>query len=277
MSRALSSEPANPGPVPEPDPVPDPNPVPELVEGWGRVLVIMPTYNEAANLENVAGHLLRTVKGVDVLVVDDSSPDGTGELADRLASVDARIHVLHRSEKEGLGRAYLAGFAWARAAGYDVVVEMDADGSHPAETLPAMLDALAGNMPRPGLVIGSRWIRGGSVQNWPRRRLFLSRSANIYARIALGMPVYDITAGFRAYPIDVVTKLATDVDSHGYSFQIEMALRVFEAGLPIVEVPIVFREREAGSSKMSRGVVVEAMAGVTRWGLQRVFGRRPRA
>jgi dolichol-phosphate mannosyltransferase len=266
MSRALSSEPA----------LPEPDPVPELVEGWGRVLVIMPTYNEAANLRNVAGHLLRTVAGVDVLVVDDSSPDGTGELADDLASAEPRIHVLHRSEKDGLGRAYLAGFAWARAAGYDVVVEMDADGSHPAETLPAMLDALADNTPRPGLVIGSRWIHGGSVQNWPRRRLFLSRSANIYARLALGMPVHDITAGFRAYPIDVVTKLATDVDSRGYSFQIEMALRVHEAGLPIVEVPIVFREREAGSSKMSRGVVVEAMAGVTRWGLQRAFGRRPR-
>jgi dolichol-phosphate mannosyltransferase len=251
----------------------------------------MPTYNEAENLEQVAGHLLSTVAHVDVLIVDDASPDGTGALADRLAATDPRIHVLHRPAKDGLGRAYLAGFALAREEGYAIVVEMDADGSHPAETLPALLDALVADGGeggsegggagarggRPGLVIGSRWVPGGSVLNWPRRRLWLSRSANVYARIALGIPVHDVTAGYRAYPIEVVTELASDVDSRGYSFQIEMALRVFEAGYPIVEVPIVFREREAGASKMSRGVVVEAMAGVTRWGIQRRFGGRGRA
>jgi dolichol-phosphate mannosyltransferase len=239
--------------------------------GWGRVVVIMPTYNEIDSLARVAGHLLQTVPGVDLLVVDDHSPDGTGALADRLAAENPRAHVLHRSTREGLGPAYLAGFAWARDAGYDIVVEMDADGSHPAETLPVMLDAL-GAVPRPGLVIGSRWMPGGSVVNWPRSRLLLSRTANLYARLALRMSTRDITAGYRAYPIDVVTAISSDVSSHGYSFQIEMALRVFDLGLPIVEVPIVFREREAGSSKMSSSIVREAMIGVTRWGWQRRFG-----
>jgi dolichol-phosphate mannosyltransferase len=240
---------------------------------WGRVLVIMPTYNEIDSLGRVAGHLLDTVPGVDLLVVDDRSPDGTGDLADTLAAANPRAHVMHKEDRDGLGPAYLAGFAWAREAGYDIVVEMDADGSHPAEMLPEMLDAL-GHVPRPGLVIGSRWMPGGSVVNWPRSRLLLSRAANLYARLALRMPTRDITAGFRAYPIDVATAISSEVSSHGYSFQIEMALRVFDLGLPIVEVPIVFREREAGSSKMSASIVREAMLGVTRWGLQRRFGGR---
>jgi dolichol-phosphate mannosyltransferase len=240
---------------------------------WGRVVVIMPTFNEIDSLARVAEHLLTAVPGVDLLIVDDSSPDGTGALADRIVAANPRAHVLHRTTREGLGPAYLAGFAWAREAGYEVVVEMDADGSHPAETLPAMLDAL-GRIPRPGLVIGSRWIPGGSVVNWPRSRLLLSRAANLYARIALGMPTRDITAGYRAYPMDVLTAISSDVSSHGYSFQIEMALRVFDLGLPIVEVPIVFREREDGSSKMSASIVREAMLGVTRWGLRRRLGGR---
>lgn len=238
---------------------------------WGRVLVIMPTFNEIESLARVAGHLLDAVSDVDLLVVDDQSPDGTGELADWLAARNPRVSVLHRASREGLGRAYLAGFEWARNAGYDVVVEMDADGSHPAETLPEMLDALS-TAPRPGLVIGSRWVAGGAVVNWPRSRLLLSRTANTYARLALRMPTRDITAGFRAYPIDVVTAITSDIDSRGYSFQIEMALRVFDAGYRIVEVPIVFREREDGVSKMSTSIVIEAMTGVTRWGLQRRFG-----
>jgi dolichol-phosphate mannosyltransferase len=233
----------------------------------------MPTFNEIDSLARVAGHLLETVPGVDLLVVDDSSPDGTGALADGIAAANPRAHVLHRATREGLGPAYLAGFAWAREAGYDVVVEMDADGSHPAEALPALLDALA-STPRPGLVIGSRWMHGGSVVNWPKSRLLLSRTANLYARIALGMPTRDITAGYRAYPINVVAAISSAVSSHGYLFQIEMALRVFDLGLPIVEVPIVFREREAGSSKMSASIVREAMTGVTRWGLQRRFCAR---
>jgi dolichol-phosphate mannosyltransferase len=233
----------------------------------------MPTFNEIDSLARVAGHLLDLVPGVDLLIVDDSSPDGTGALADHIAATNPRAHVLHRVGRDGLGPAYLAGFAWAREAGYDVVVEMDADGSHPAESLPAMLDAIRAT-PRPGLVIGSRWMSGGSVVNWPRSRLLLSRTANLYARIALGMPTRDITAGYRAYPIDVVTAISSSVSSHGYSFQIEMAMRVFDLGLPIVEVPIVFLEREAGSSKMSASIVREAMIGVTRWGLQRRLGGR---
>jgi dolichol-phosphate mannosyltransferase len=241
--------------------------------GWGRVLVIMPTYNEIDSLARVAGNLLQTVQGVDLLIVDDQSPDGTGALADDMVAADPRTHVLHRATRDGLGPAYLAGFAWADDAGYDVVVEMDADGSHPAETLPTMLDALSSS-PRPGLVIGSRWMRGGSVVNWPRSRLLLSRTANLYARVALGMPTRDITAGYRAYPIDVIRIISSEVSSHGYSFQIEMAVRVFDLGLPIIEIPIVFREREAGSSKMSSSIVREAMLGVTRWGWQRRFGAR---
>jgi dolichol-phosphate mannosyltransferase len=177
--------------------------------------------------------------------------------------------VLHGTAKSGLGRAYVAGFAWAKDADYDVVVEMDADGSHPAESLAAMLDQLATSTPKPGLVIGSRWIPGGSVVNWPAHRLWLSRGANFYARFALGIPVSDITAGFRAYPIEVAVAAARDIDSRGYSFQIEMALRVHDAGLPIIEVPIEFREREAGNSKMSRNVVMEAMTRVTKWGARR--------
>jgi dolichol-phosphate mannosyltransferase len=240
---------------------------------WGRVLVIMPTFNELDSLPGVVRHLLGAVPDVDVLVVDDSSPDGTGALADSIASEDPRVHVLHREHRDGLGRAYLAGFAWARDHGYDVVVEMDADGSHPAETLPAMLDALSGT-PRPGLVIGSRWVSGGAVVNWPRRRLLLSRAANSYARVALRLPIHDITAGYRAYPIEVATAVSSDISSRGYSFQIEMALRVFDAGYAIVEVPIVFREREAGRSKMSSRIVLEAMTGVTRWGFRRRFSTR---
>jgi dolichol-phosphate mannosyltransferase len=238
---------------------------------WGRVLVIMPTFNEIDNLARVAGHLLDTVAGVDLLIVDDQSPDGTGDLANTLAGGNPRVSVLHRAVREGLGRAYLAGFEWADSAGYDVVVEMDADGSHPAESLPDMLDALS-RAPRPGLVIGSRWIAGGAVVNWPRSRLLLSRTANTYARLALRMPTHDITAGYRAYPIEVVRSITPNIDSRGYSFQIEMALRVFDAGYTIVEVPIVFREREAGSSKMSSAIVIEAMLGVTRWGLRRRLG-----
>lgn len=241
-------------------------------EAWGRVVVIMPTYNEIESLPGVAAHLLETVPAIELLIVDDNSPDGTGALADDLAG-DPRIHVLHRENREGLGRAYVAGFAWALQHGYDVVVEMDADGSHPAESLAAMLDALV-TTPGAGLVLGSRWTQGGSVVNWPKSRELLSRSANAYARLALRVPARDITAGFRAYPREVLELISHDVDSRGYSFQIEMALRVFDAGYSIVEVPIVFRERAAGRSKMSRAIVFEAMSRVTRWGLARRFGAR---
>jgi glycosyltransferase involved in cell wall biosynthesis len=239
---------------------------------WGRVLVVMPTYNEADNLTRVVGHLLRTIEGVDVLIVDDASPDGTGILAEELARAQPRVHVVHGETKGGLGLAYVRGFAWAEENGYEFVVEMDADGSHPAERLAAILDAVTCSSPGIGLVVGSRWIEGGSVVNWPLRRQWFSRAANGYARRVLRVPVADITAGFRAYPLAAATTAANGINSRGYSFQIEMAMRVHNAGLSILEVPIEFREREAGYSKMSGGVVFEAMARVTMW----AFGLRLR-
>jgi dolichol-phosphate mannosyltransferase len=247
-----------------------------------RVLVVIPTYDERANLEGVVARLRAAMPAADVLVVDDASPDGTGELAEEMRRADPRVHVLHGSGKGGLGAAYLRGFAWAAERDYDVLVEMDADGSHPPETLPEMVGILVGeeSLPYLGLVIGSRWVPGGEVVDWPRSREVLSRGGNLYARSALGVPVRDLTAGFRAYRADVVAQLdLQDVDSRGYCFQIDMAVRVADAGWPIAEVPIVFRERQAGESKMSRAIVLEAIAKVTVWGVQRRLAglRRGRA
>ncbi|GAB3605466.1 polyprenol monophosphomannose synthase [Conyzicola nivalis] len=239
------------------------------------MLVVVPTYNEIESLERVLGNLHRHVPAVDVLVVDDASPDGTGKLADRLARGDDRIHVLHGTAKSGLGQAYLSGFAWARARHYDVVVEMDADGSHPAETLPAMLDRLVDPDRPVGLVIGSRWVAGGAVENWPARRRLLSRAGNEYARLMLPLRVHDATAGYRAYDAGLLDQITTrTVVSRGYCFQIDMALRAHDAGAGIAEVPIVFRERQTGVSKMSRGIVFEALLRVTQWGIVRLFTPR---
>ncbi|WP_233255543.1 polyprenol monophosphomannose synthase [Naasia lichenicola] len=240
-----------------------------------RVLVVIPTYNELQNLPIVTGAVqaLPAVNGrsIDILVVDDGSPDGTGELADRLAAEHGELHVLHRITKDGLGRAYLAGFAWAIAHDYDVVVEMDADGSHPPESLPALLDVLA-RRPDVGLVIGSRWIPGGRLVDWGAARQWLSRGGNRYARTLLQLPVHDCTAGYRAYRTSVLAGIdLDDVHSHGYCFQIEMTLRVRDARVPMVEVPIVFRDRIAGTSKMSKSIVAEAMLRVTYWGLLRAL------
>jgi dolichol-phosphate mannosyltransferase len=240
-----------------------------------RVLVVTPTYNEIESLERVATRLLELNPTVDVLVVDDGSPDGTGELADRMAAADPRVHVLHRTEKGGLGPAYLAGFAWGMEQGYDVFVEMDADGSHPADTLPAMLARLEPQPGAVGLVIGSRWVPGGRVVDWPIQREILSRGANVYARAMLGLGVRDITAGYRAYRRDVLERIVQgDIDSRGYCFQIDMTIRTVDAGFGVAEVPITFVEREAGVSKMSRSIVVEAMLKTTGWGLRRRFGAR---
>jgi len=239
-----------------------------------RVLVITPTYNEAPNINSAVEKVLAAVPSVNVLIVDDASPDGTGQLADAIAAADGRVFVLHRAEKEGLGHAYLAGFAWAFEHGYDVVVEMDADGSHPAERLPVMLEALAAD-PNVALVIGSRWVAGGSVVDWPWFREALSRSANLYARLALRLPVRDATAGYRAYTAAVLESVIDDsVHSRGYIFQIDLALRVHDTGHTIVEVPIEFHNRVAGTSKMSGGIVYEAMAKVTAWGIARAFGKK---
>jgi len=238
------------------------------------VLVIVPTYNEIESLERVLGTLLGAVPTVHVLVVDDGSPDGTGALADRLSQSDERIRVLHRPTKSGLGQAYLAGFAWAAARDFDVIVEMDADGSHPAETLPLMLDRLADRTDPVGLVIGSRWVDGGAVENWPTRRRLLSRAGNDYVRFALPLRVRDATAGYRAYDARLLRRITErTVASRGYCFQIDLALRVHDSGAGIAEVPILFRERQSGVSKMSRTIVFEALFRVTQWGVLRLFGR----
>ena len=233
-----------------------------------RVAVIMPTYNERANIEPTVGRVRSAVLEADVLVVDDNSPDGTGEIADKLAAEDSHVHVLHRDRKAGLGAAYIAGFHWALGEGYDVIVEMDADGSHRPEELPRLLDALASA----DLVLGSRYVPGGTVLNWPKSRELLSRGGNTYARLMLGIKLKDATGGYRAYRASTLRKIALDeVESQGYCFQIDLAMRAIRAGLTVTEVPITFVERVHGSSKMSRAVVAEALWRVTVWGLT---GRR---
>ena len=241
-----------------------------------RILMVTPTYNELESLEPTVAKLFASAPQVDLLIVDDSSPDGTGDLAERLAAENPRIHVMHRATKDGLGRAYLAGFAWGLEQGYDVLGQMDADGSHPADALPAMIAALD-RADHPGLVIGSRWMKGGSVIDWPFRRLLLSRGANFYARVALGIPIHDITAGYRLYLAPVLRGIVgADVDSKGYCFQIDLTIRTHDMGAAIAEVPIAFRERAAGYSKMSSDIVIEAMTKVTVWGFARRFSPRRR-
>ncbi|WP_264030485.1 polyprenol monophosphomannose synthase [Cellulosimicrobium sp. SH8] len=239
----------------------------------GRVLVVVPTYDEALTLPGTLARLRAAVPDADVLVVDDASPDGTGDLADAAAAADPGVHVLHRAGKEGLGAAYVAGFGWGLAAGYDVLVEMDADGSHQPEQLPSLLAALAATGERGGgadLVIGSRWVQGGRVENWPWHREVLSRAGNVYVRLALGLGLGDATAGFRAYRADALRAVdLASVESHGYCFQVDMAWRVERTGGRVVEVPITFVERTAGRSKMSRAIVSEALWKVTVWGARR--------
>ena len=243
----------------------------------GRVIIIMPTYNERQNLEMMAARIRESTPEADVLVADDNSPDGTGDLADKIAESDPRVHVLHRTEKAGLGRAYIAGFTWALERGYDVIVEMDADGSHRPEDLPRLLDALVGSAGEFGAdaVIGSRYVPGGTVVNWPKSREFLSRGANIYNQIMLGVSVKDATGGFRAYKAATLRKIdLTSIESAGYCFQIDMTLRVLQAGLTLTEVPITFVEREHGASKMSNAVIREAFFRVAQWGIAaRLRGR----
>ncbi|MBC7679170.1 MAG: polyprenol monophosphomannose synthase [Pseudorhodobacter sp.] len=238
----------------------------------GRVLVVVPTYDEVENLPLITRRLRTAVPTADLLVVDDNSPDGTGELADGLAAADPSVHVLHRAGKQGLGAAYLTGFAWAREQGYDVVVEMDADGSHAPEQLPRLLAALE----NADLVLGSRWVAGGEVVNWPRSREVLSRGGNLWTRVALGLPLKDATGGFRAYRREVLDKVATSaVASQGYCFQVDLAWQTWRAGYRVVEVPITFVERELGTSKMSRAIVLEALWRVTLWGVTSRRSRRP--
>jgi dolichol-phosphate mannosyltransferase len=238
--------------------------------GHQRVLVIVPTYNEKDNVERVVGRLRTAVPAADVLVVDDGSPDGTGDLADGLAATDPQIQVMHRSSKQGLGAAYVAGFGWGLERGYDVLVEMDADGSHQPEQLPDLLAALSSA----DLVLGSRWVPGGHVVNWPLSRQLLSRGGNTYVRILLGFGVRDATGGFRAFRRRTLEALTLeDVNSAGYCFQVDLAWRAVRRGFLVTEVPIGFVERELGTSKMSGAIVREALWRVTIWGVAHRFGQ----
>jgi dolichol-phosphate mannosyltransferase len=237
----------------------------------GTVLVIIPTYNEADNIESVSGRVRKAVPDAHILIADDNSPDGTGKIADELAAQDGHIHVLHRPGKQGLGAAYLAGFRWGIDNGYGVLVEMDADGSHQPEELPRLLTALKGS----DLVLGSRWVPGGRVVNWPQSRRLLSRGGSMYSRVMLGLPLRDITGGFRAFRSETLKGLGMDaVASQGYCFQVDLANRAVRAGYHVVEVPITFVERVRGNSKMSRDIMVEALWRVTAWGVE---GRVKRA
>jgi glycosyltransferase involved in cell wall biosynthesis len=230
-----------------------------------RVLVVVPTYNEAENLRPILDRLRASVPGAHALVVDDASPDGTGALADELAREDPRVHVLHRPGKGGLGQAYVAGFRWGREHGYEVLVEMDADGSHAPEQLPRLLAALSAA----DLVLGSRYLPGGRVADWPMHRLLLSRAGNRYTRWALRLPLTDATGGFRAARGELIDRLPfTDVASEGYCFQVDWAWRAWRAGARVVEVPITFSERRFGRSKMSGSIVGEALVRVTTWGVR---------
>lgn len=232
----------------------------------GRVLVIVPTYNERENLPVITRRLREALPDADLLVADDNSPDGTGEIADELAARDDHIHVMHRPGKQGLGAAYIAGFRWGLERGYDVLCEIDADGSHQPEELPKLIDAVARGA---DLAIGSRWVPGGKVVNWPLRRELLSRGANFYVRLMLGIPVRDATAGFRAYRAETLRKIGLDdVQSQGYCFQVDLTLRTVRNGLRVTEVPIRFVERTVGASKMSGNIMKEALWRITVWGLQ---------
>jgi dolichol-phosphate mannosyltransferase len=235
------------------------------IRNLGRVLVVVPTYNERENVVIITNSIRSHEPDIDILVADDNSPDGTGEVADKLAASDSHIRVLHRTEKAGLGAAYLSAFDWAREAGYDVVVEMDADGSHRAEDLTNILNKLDDDK---DVVLGSRWVPNGEVVNWPLSRKLLSRGGNLYTRIWLGIPIKDATGGFRAYRMTALEKMSiADVESQGYCFQVDMAWRAIKSDLRVAEVPITFIERQIGESKMSQAIVKEALWRVTQWGI----------
>lgn len=235
-----------------------------------RALVIVPTYNEARNLPQIVPSILSQDRRLEVLVVDDNSPDGTGKLADGMAAHDDRIHVLHRPGKQGLGRAYLAGFRWALEHKYDFVFEMDADFSHDPKFLPRFLDAVR----EADLVIGSRYKTGVNVINWPMSRLLLSYFANRYARFVTGLPLTDATGGFKCFRRRVLEAIDLDrVQSNGYAFQIEMSFRAWRKGMRLAEIPIVFVDRVEGQSKMSKRIVREAVWMVWWLRLRSIVGR----
>ena len=236
-----------------------------------RALVLIPTYNEAINLPKLVPQVLAQDERLEVLVIDDNSPDGTGQLADGLAGADPRVHVLHREAKQGLGKAYLAGFSWAIGHGYDYVFEMDADFSHDPVHLKEFLKAAAGA----DLVLGSRYLDGRvTIVNWPMSRLLLSYFANVYARWVTGLRIWDLTGGFKCFRRKGLETIdLSQVESNGYAFQIEMSVRAWRKGFRIAEIPIVFVDRTEGQSKMNRAIVREAIWMVPRLRLMRWFGR----
>lgn len=239
-----------------------------------KTCVVMPTYNERENLAITLDAVFVHNPHVDILIVDDQSPDGTGFLADNMAVDNPRLHVLHRAQKNGLGPAYIAGFHWALKHGYEVICEMDMDGSHRAQDLHALLRVLASD-DSIDVVIGSRRVSGGRTVNWPWYRDAISRGGSWYARTMLNIPVRDMTAGLRAYSARILRDIDfRDIEANGYVFQIDMTRRVVAAGGRIVEVPIVFAERTRGKSKMNSNIVVEAMRRVTMWGFERLVVRK---
>ena len=241
-------------------------------EVQANALVIIPTYNESQSLAGVVERIRRAAPRVEILVVDDASPDGTGELADRLAGEDSSVHVLHRIAKAGLGSAYVAGFDWGLARDFDVLVEFDADGSHQPEQLPQLLAPL--NMGA-AMTIGTRWMPGGSVRNWPWFRRAISRTGTWFARVSLRSELRDITSGMRAFRASTLEMIHYETAfAHGYGFQVELAWRAERAGLTIAQVPIDFVERAEGKSKMSISIVLEALWLVTKWGWQTRFKRQ---
>lgn len=230
--------------------------------------MIVPTYNERESLPLIVAGIRNAEPSIQILIADDNSPDGTGEVANGLSSIDKSVHVLHRTIKAGLGAAYLDAFGWAKTNGYDVVVEMDADGSHRPVDLTIILNALTNN----DVVLGSRWVKQGKVVNWAKSREILSRGGNLYTRMWLGIPIHDATGGFRAYRMSALDQMDIDqVESQGYCFQVDMAWRAVKAGLKVSEVPITFVERELGESKMDGSIVKEALWRVTQWGIEKRF------
>lgn len=232
--------------------------------GLGKILVIIPTYNEAENIEIITTRLRSAVPGADILIADDNSPDGTGEIADQLAAADDHILVLHRKGKEGLSAAYLASFRWGLARDYDVLVEFDADGSHQPEQLHRLLDALVSGA---DMVKGSRWVAGGSVVNWPLHREMLSRAGSLWTRLMLGMPIKDVTGGLNAFKRATLEQIIDDIEAEGYGIQRDLTWHTYQAGMQVVEVPIDFKERERGNSKMTSDVFLEALKQTTKMGL----------
>ncbi|MGA0130753.1 MAG: polyprenol monophosphomannose synthase [Candidatus Nanopelagicales bacterium] len=233
-----------------------------------KTLIIIPTYQESENIISILERVQAANPEANVLVVDDSSPDGTGQIVERLMKSNPKIRLLTNSVKGGLGKAYVKGFKWGLSKDFDIFVEMDADGSHAPEQLPSILK----NLDECDVSLGSRWVPGGRIENWPISRQILSKGGNLYTRLMLGFKVKDATGGYRAYKREVLETIDLDsIESQGYCFQVDMVRRSLAFGFKVCETPIVFTEREAGNSKMSRQIVIEAFTRIGFWGLKRVF------